>query len=262
MWRYANASVRGTSHAKTDKPCQDFSLCRTLTDSNGVEVLLAAASDGAGSASRSDAGSALACSSFADAVERHLKNGGSVEELSREFCETWLGRFQRAVRTRAAKAGCRSREFACTFLAAVVSADTAVFAQIGDGAIVGSEKEGVYMWEFWPQQGEYENTTYFATQSSAKKFLQHRVHTGRSYQEVAVFTDGLQRLALHYQTKTAYEPFFRPFFSVLRKLETAQDDRYDDSLRAFLDSGRVNERTDDDKTLVLATRMKVRDEPS
>ncbi len=225
-------------------------------------MLLAAASDGAGSAERSDEGSRLACTMFAEAIERHLDDGGSVEQLTRGFFEVWLGRFQRAVRALAAEAGCRSREFACTFLAAVIGEDTAVFVQIGDGAIVLSEKEDVYMWEFWPQQGEYENTTYFATQSSAKKHLQYSLHTGRRYGEVAVFTDGLQRLALHYQSRTAYEPFFRPFFSVLRRLETAQDARYGESLRAFLDSGRVNERTDDDKTLVLATRLTPQTEPS
>lgn len=237
-------------------------MCRTFNDSDGSEVLLAVASDGAGSASRSEEGSELACSMFAEAVERHLTDGGRVDTLTRAFCEAWIGRFQRAVRVRAAKAGCRSREFACTFLATVICGDTAVFVQIGDGAIVYSEKEDVYMWEFWPQQGEYENMTYFATQSSAKKHLQHSLHSGRSYNEVAVFTDGLQRLALHYQTKTAYEPFFRPFFSVLRRLETPEDDRYRDSLRAFLDSNRVNERTDDDKTLVLATRAVAREDAS
>ncbi len=255
MWKYANASVRGTSHAKTDKPCQDFSLCRTFAASGAQEVLLAAASDGAGSASRSEEGSELACTMFADALERHFGRGGRIEQLTREFCEAWLSRFQRAIRARAAKAGCRSREFACTFLAAVVSGDTAVFIQIGDGAIVFSEKEDDYMWAFWPQQGEYENMTYFATQSSAKKVLQHSLHAGRQYGEIAVFTDGLQRLALHYQTRSAHAPFFRPFFSVLRRLEAADQSRYGDSLHAFLDSGRVNERTDDDKTLVLASRL-------
>ena len=118
------------------------------------------------------------------------------------------------------------------------------------------------MWEFWPQQGEYENTTYFATQKSAKTFLQHRLYVDRFFEEVAVFTDGLQRLALHYQTQTAYAPFFRPFFSVLRRLETEHDDRYDESLHAFLNSNRVNERTDDDKTLILATRMPQKEELS
>lgn len=255
MWRHAHVSIRGTSHAKTGKPCQDYSLCRTWSGPDGREVLLAAASDGAGSADRSDEGSRLACTMFADAVERHLAGGGRVEQLTRAFFEAWLGRFQRAVRALAAEAGCRSREFACTFLAAIVGDEETVFVQIGDGAIVFSEKEDAYMWEFWPQQGEYENTTYFATQSSAKKYLQHSLHTGRKYGEIAVFTDGLQRLALHYQSRTAYEPFFRPFFSVLRRLNTGEEARYGDSLRAFLDSGRVNERTDDDKTLVVATRQ-------
>jgi hypothetical protein len=39
--------------------------------------------------------------------------------------------------------------------------------------------------------------------------------------EVAMFSDGLQRLALVYESRTAYTPFFEPMFSVLRKADLA-----------------------------------------
>ena len=72
-------------------------------------------------------------------------------------------------------------------------------------------------------------------------------------QRIAVFSDGLQSLALQYETKTPYEPFFAPFFTYL---ETASksDAEVEEELRDYLDSPRVNARTDDDKSLVLAVR--------
>jgi hypothetical protein len=43
-------------------------------------------------------------------------------------------------------------------------------------------------------------------------------------------------------------------FGTLRKADLAACDRLSDQLACFLGSPKVNERTDDDKTLVLATR--------
>ncbi|MGL4552961.1 MAG: PP2C family serine/threonine-protein phosphatase, partial [Gemmataceae bacterium] len=63
--------------------------------------------------------------------------------------------------------------------------------------------------------------------------------------------DGLQGLALHYATRTAHGPFFAPLFRALRG---ADPEELGDPMRAFLESPRVNGRTDDDKTLILAAR--------
>ena len=72
--------------------------------------------------------------------------------------------------------------------------------------------------------------------------------------EVAVLTDGLQKLALHYQSQTAHTPFFRPIFAWLRQAPDDYAEKFASSLAGYLDSPKVNECTDDDKTLVLATR--------
>jgi hypothetical protein len=67
-----------------------------------------------------------------------------------------------------------------------------------------------------------------------------------------MFTDGLQRLLLHYETQTPHIPFFEPVFAQLENAECCA--RLNEELRSFLDSRAVNQRTDDDKTLVLAAR--------
>jgi len=49
-WTAANASVIGQSHVARDKPCQDYAAVNLTHDVKGQEILLAAVSDGAGSA--------------------------------------------------------------------------------------------------------------------------------------------------------------------------------------------------------------------
>ena len=70
--------------------------------------------------------------------------------------------------------------------------------------------------------------------------------------ELALLTDGLQMLALRFADKSVHGPFFLPMFQALRAAESAS--ALQTPLRDFLNSPAVNRRTDDDKTLILATR--------
>jgi hypothetical protein len=72
---------------------------------------------------------------------------------------------------------------------------------------------------------------------------------------VALLTDGLQGLALRFSTREAHGPFFEPMFARLRREREGEPKGLGKELRAFLGSAPVNQRTDDDKTLVLATRL-------
>lgn len=253
-WKYAYASVKGTSHEKNGLPCQDASLCEILKDKNGQDILVAVASDGAGSAPHSDQGSKLICSLFMDEMKALFATGQGTDDATETFFKAWLGYFQKEIAVRAEEISCMPRDFACTFLCAIISNECEIFAQIGDGAIVVSNEPDLYSWVFWPHQGEYENTTFFATDVKATEWLQYERRKGMPCFEIAIFSDGLQRLALHYQTQSAHSPFFRPFFSALRSQEQSVSEKYTQSLVSFLGSLPVNERTDDDKTLILATR--------
>ena len=72
---------------------------------------------------------------------------------------------------------------------------------------------------------------------------------------MALLTDGLQGLALRFDTREAHGPFFEPMFARLRAEGEGEPESLREELRAFLGSAPVNQRTDDDKTLVLATRL-------
>jgi hypothetical protein len=77
--------------------------------------------------------------------------------------------------------------------------------------------------------------------------------------EVSLLTDGLQMLALCLGDKRVHSPFFLPMFRALRATDSTS--ALQKPFRDFLSSPRVNDRTDDDKTLILATRRLPDDTP-
>ena len=70
-----------------------------------------------------------------------------------------------------------------------------------------------------------------------------------------MFSDGLQRLALDFAKTIPFEPFFQGLFPSVRAMSADDGEKLTQSLTDFLNSPRINERTDDDKTLILATRV-------
>ncbi|HEY4640972.1 MAG TPA: PP2C family serine/threonine-protein phosphatase [Thermoanaerobaculia bacterium] len=252
-WRWLNASVAGTSHASSGTPCQDDCLIDLASGAAG-EVLIAIASDGAGSAAHAEEGSALACETLYAAAAEWLE-GGVPDNVTREVAEAWIHRLRTAIESRAREHSATMRDFACTLVAAILCERAAVFLQIGDGAIVVATGD-VHEVVFWPDSGEYANMTFFTTDEDWQKHVHFEVRAA-AFDDVALMTDGLQRLALHYDTHTPHAPFFASMFGALQSSAAGFDGDLEPALVAFLHSDAVNERTDDDKTLVLATRRLV-----
>jgi hypothetical protein len=242
MWKLVYGSVRGTSHAQTGQPCQDYCAGTAVE-----EKAIAACSDGAGSAELSHLGSKAA-------VERFLEEAANLESApTREQIEFWVDAARARVLEEAETQGITPRQLACTFLAAIVGDGWAAFAQIGDGVIV-LDGPGGYEIAFWPDNGEYANTTRFLTEDDYCSHLRVEI-VERQVTELAVLTDGLQMLALDFGQAKVHDRFFAPLF---RTVKNGPDEG---TLKAllleFMDSKRVNDRTDDDKTLLLATWIDV-----
>jgi hypothetical protein len=253
-WRYIAASVIGTSHEKAGGTCQDANDCQIYRLPNGEKVLVAVVADGAGSARCGGEGAFRACSEFVGLVNHHLSSGHPVDQISIQTAKSWLGVIQRALDKDAESMSRERRDFACTLLGLVVGEGCTACLQIGDGAIVVADsEEHVYGHVFWPDRGEYANTTHFVTQDEAVEHLQFE-SVRRQIVEVALLTDGLQGIALNYQQQSAHEPFFKGLFAPLRSVDEGHSYELSQSLVAFLSSSRVKEKTDDDKTLVLASR--------
>jgi hypothetical protein len=251
MWKITRASVIGTSHAECNMPCQDSCYANVANGTGDHDYLVCVVSDGAGTASLGGEGAELACRAAILAIETSLKRP-DANALHHQIVEDWLNEVRRTIYDVVRSGQKAMRDYACTLLGAVVGDHQAIFFQIGDGAIVAStgDTQGVV---FWPDSGQYANMTFFVTEEDALSHLHVSVTTAR-IDEVALFSDGLQRLALSLEQRAPHTPFFDPMFSVLRRLKPDECEAIDEQLVRFLNSGPVNARTSDDKTLVLATR--------
>jgi Protein phosphatase 2C len=250
VWRRIAQSSQGSSHSADNSPCQDSHTVCVLGEGD-AETLVACVADGAGSAKFSDVGSALLCQTIVDSAKAFFDLGGRLEDLTRNDVLRWCAvariRIKRAARSRYSD----PRQMAATLVAAVITPSCACFFQIGDGAII-LRRNGVYGVVFWPQTGEYANSTNFITSANYRKQLDF-VLTDAGFSDIAVMTDGLERLALKFDTQTPHPPFFDPFFRTLRAAEDYTG--LNDALQKFLTSDSVRERSDDDKTLILASRI-------
>src|SRR6516162_4738442 len=87
--------------------------------------------------------------------------------------------------------------------------------------------------------GEYASSTYFVTDDREPN-LQFHLLEGE-FNEVAIFSDGIERLALDFANGNAFVPFFEPMFAPLVALGPGRDRQLSLSLRKYLDSPRVIE---------------------
>ena len=260
-WMIGGASVAGVSHERAGIPRQDSMGSRV---SGGV--LIAAVADGAGSADLSDVGSALAVETCVQTAESLLF--AEHDHSPHSLHETCLGPIAAAavedarneLQAEAERRGVEVRRLATTLLLAIHTADLLAVAQIGDGAVVVPmvDKRGRGGYETWitPQRGgEYANQTVFLTSANAMSELEVRVERLDSGPDreaaIAMFTDGLQNLALNASDNSPHAPFFAPLFAWMRS--QSDEDAVSRSLAAFLKSPKVTNRADDDLTLLLAT---------
>lgn len=254
-WRIAAASVVGTSHERTGSNCQDAHDCRLVADSSGDKVFVGVAADGAGSAARSESGSRICCQTIASEIERHLAAGHPLKSVTREHAIQWLELAREAVSVAADEEDRSVRDYACTLLAAVVGDKHAVFFQVGDGAIVvPGEEPGEWCWIFWPQSGEFANTTNFVTDEDAGANLLFS-STNHAIGEVAVFTDGIENLVLRRRERIVHTPFFNAMLPPVRAIpRPGLDSSASAKLAQYLASPVITDKTDDDKTLIIAAK--------
>lgn len=248
MWIYTGQSVIGTSHAKSDVPCQDAHRIDVVH-----KMLVAAVADGAGTAKYADIGS-----TFVTEEAIALVKAWQVIPKNEEEWDTQLRFLIESLRERlvekAEEIECFFREFATTFLLIMITENIIAGVQIGDGASVyGVEHEEALHMLTFPDSGEYLNETTFLTSDDYREHVQTAYVEG-NIERVALFSDGVQMLALDMKDypPQPHLPFFRPFFDFVQHIDDAAE--REQQLHDFLQSPRVCSRTDDDKTLVIAVK--------
>ncbi|MEH1978052.1 MAG: PP2C family serine/threonine-protein phosphatase [Nostoc sp.] len=254
-WKAVARSEIGTSHQKQGIGCQDYGNYRIFDD-----VIVGAVADGAGSAKHSDFGANLA-------VETVLKYLGGIskflqkrkrcwQKISQEFSQTEAENlFTKTVNEviaeldkQAAKKDYYVNDLACTLLVFVATPDWVAVMQIGDGFIVMRSEESEYQLLFQPDKGEFANETTFITSTNALKEMQVKV-INEKQEFICASTDGLEKVAIRLSDWEPFSPFFKPLEEYLQEpVNGEEEDKY---LTEFLNSERLNSRTDDDKTLLL-----------
>jgi hypothetical protein len=268
-WRVLGASVAGSGHLAAGRGCDDAHLWRLLP--NGTLLLVAA--DGAGSAPRGADGAARAVRAALDALSRALEE--EAPPAGTERWRTLLLDILEATREALAQLaseqapgispschprgaspgqrGCRAAgpavclsHFATTLLVAAVTDAWVAALQVADGAIVVQDAAGLGALTR-PEHGEYLNETVFVTSAAYRERAQVAVRPRDVLCGMALFTDGIETVALHLATGEPHPPFFAPLFAF-----AADSAATEEELVSFLASPRLCARTDDDKTLLLA----------
>ncbi len=245
-WKYAHASVVGTDHAAIGLGCQDsYLIDQVEVDGTSRPVLLVAVADGAGSAVRASDGARLACNHAILSLKENvggLSAVGATESIRRSVEAARL-----AIEDFAVLEGCPSESFATTIILVAVGEDWIAWGQVGDGVVVFKDADEFCVGH-WPEQ-ESVNITNFITHGD----LNTTVVLGSreiSVEAVACLTDGLMPLLMDFRSRSPGEQVFSRLFDACR--QAPEDGTMDQDLTEFLASDMVNERTSDDKTIVIA----------
>jgi hypothetical protein len=242
-WTFVGASVTGTAHLTRGCGCQDW---WGAAEFSGQDLVIAVA-DGAGSAAHAEPAARIAVSSAIRAVIAHttVPSPGIEAMLEHAFREV-----REELELFAAWRSVELETYSTTLSLVIAMDDGTGVAQTGDGIVVIRTGDGQLRPASIPQQGTYANETQFVTgPGGAKPGFLAICEYGAA---IAVLTDGLLPIAVDYVDHTPHAPFFDP---MLAEVATTTDiGRTSEHLAEFLASERVSSRTDDDKTLVLATR--------
>lgn len=251
-WKAIGQSTQGVSHILTNKDCEDAIKYGTLYENTEYETLICCLSDGAGSAVYAKEASQLVVIEAYKFLENCIKRNKDISEVDiYEMLESLIDKLN----DEAIKTNANLNEFSCTLLGGVIFSNKSIFFQIGDGAIVCLDDNDNYYPIWFPQNGEYQNTTWFLI-DYPKVINFHCTMFHKNINEVAMFTDGLQLLALNYESYSVHQPFFFDMFKWLRKADNDENiSVLNTKLKEYLNSKIINDRTDDDKTLFLATRI-------
>lgn len=254
-WRAIARSAVGTSHQKQQMPCQDYGGYKVVND-----LIVGAVADGAGSAKYADVGAKLAVDTALEYLMDVQKQQYGInsqplcEAEARELFTKTVNQVLFALHEQAVSDAYSIENLACTLLVVVATPKWVAAMQIGDGFIVVRQEQEAHQLLFSPDKGEYVNETTFVTSATALDTMRVCVRVGQQ-EFICVATDGLERVAIRMSDWAPFTPFFQPLEDYLRESDDSeQEDKY---LISFLDSERLNSRTDDDKTLLLCLHNKV-----
>lgn len=246
-WRVVGASVCGSSHVRNSQLCQDAHHWQMLPDN----ILVAAAADGAGSASLGKVGAMVAVESAIENISKKQINQNILasDNSARTLLSEAILAAKTAVEEEAIASNRPPKDLATTLIVVVATPNVAVVAQIGDGVAVAKDSIGNLRALTVPDNGEYVNETSFLTSPTALDSVQVNVWR-QGITNIAILTDGLQMLAINMALGSPHKPFFLPLFDFVGNAQELKGAK--EQLVKFLRSEKITQRTDDDLTLIIA----------
>ena len=271
-WRYVAVSVAGERSTWEGRACADAGAARWDATS---QALLLVAADGAGTARCSRA----AAQSVVDEVgERafvglrddplRLRDGALLEAYVVDLARAARGRLEAAAGGPGPAASSTAAalpepgatvldDYATTLLIALATPTWVAALQIGDGYVLRVTEPGGAEALFQPSRGRYANETAFVTSFASfdelrvRGQVQVRSLPADTTLALGLITDGLEHVVMDMRAGgVPHEPLVA---SLMRELYRHEPEDFAARLeRYLLQSQRVRERSDDDKTLVLA----------
>ncbi len=247
QWQVVAASICGKSHEKLGQLCQDAHHWEVLPEG----VVVAAVADGAGSAVLGKVGAIVATQTAIETISSNQDMPSSSDEAGWQLrLRDALVAAKIAVEAEALACQVKARDLATTLIVAIASPSLIAAAQIGDGVIVVSDRQGNLIALTTPQRGEHINETTFLVSPNALDIAQIVLWHGATA-SLAIMSDGLQMLALEINQGKPHAPFFNPLFRFLA--EVTDETEAEEQLVALLRSERITKLADDDLTLLVAT---------
>jgi len=227
---------RGLDHINREEACQDAVIA-----SQELDRFLIAASDGAGSAKRSDEGSKL----LLECVDQKFKElSCNVPLVIGNVLDVLVNAIHDfRARCKSLEGAVCLREFACTLVGAVGdTAGACIVFHIGDGAVLFSSSDDVALVS-GPENGEYSNETFFVTMENWQDHLRAESFSFSSG-ALMVMTDGVTPFAL--SPKGPFPQFLQPLYKFLRDTDDREVNKI---LTNTLSSSKAQSICRDDKAL-------------
>ena len=180
----------------------------------GDGVLCAIVCDGAGSADHGGEGASIVCRTFTQCLRQHFRE--HAELPGNDEIWSWIDTARDRLGIAADRLGKSRRAFASTLVMLVATNDDNIVAHIGDGAVVARRGDA---WETLspPENGEYAAMTFFVTDDPAPRLRFSRF--SGSYTGFAVFSDGIEHIALDQRIDAPHGPFFKSMLAPLDKMD-------------------------------------------
>lgn len=251
IWTVVGASVMGVAHKAKGLPCQDRAWVHATQD----DVIIGIISDGAGSAPRAAQGAEIVVKTFGKALlqvdwTRRMTRDDYLAILGRALTE-----IEALVWDSALTEGAMVDDYLATVTGFVLCPNHAAAFQVGDGFVVCRENSSeVFDTVIPPKQGEYANSTFFATSPGAVGDLQiWLADEDRRVGFLAASSDGLASISLHCRDATPGQDLFSWYE---RNLCWSHDPAvaFHDLESLLTNSPEINARVTDDKSLVICKR--------